>query len=206
MKKNLLFALLFTPLFGWSQFIEEIYIVPENPGNTDEVWVVSRNFHPYSPCDLDTAIVSTSGSLIDVEARHNSGILTTTCTSLDSVFLGVFQDGAYQVVFTIYDNSGLIPFDSEIINFQIGDPSDISEKRFRPFQVFPNPGRDFVQINGIVSPIDFRIISVKNNTVKLHQKLISDTQVDISQLSSGIYIIEFETGDGNLFREKLIIE
>lgn len=194
------------PIFGWSQIIEDIYIVPANPSDSDAVWVVSNNYHPYSPCDLDTAIVAISGSFIGVDALHNSGLSPTTCNSVDSVYLGVFQDGSYQMQFTIFDNTGQIPFDSEIINFQIGDPSDISEFTNRTFQIFPNPGLDFVQVKGVVSPIDFRIISSKGNTVQLHQKLISDTQVDISHLSSGLYIVEFETEKGNLFREKLIIE
>jgi ASPIC and UnbV/Secretion system C-terminal sorting domain/FG-GAP-like repeat len=73
--------------------------------------------------------------------------------------------------------------------------------------IYPNPSSSFIQINNSDSA-EISIISIYDSLGKLVKEFTNttDNKIDISTLSNGIYILNIETKDGNVFSEKIIKE
>lgn len=68
--------------------------------------------------------------------------------------------------------------------------------------VYPNPVEDVFVVQGADKISDISIYSVSGQRVEIQQ--LSDNSFDISNLSSGVYIISFTNQDGNVLFSKLI--
>ena len=75
--------------------------------------------------------------------------------------------------------------------------------------LFPNPTSDFINLSIVSSTKTIKEITIYNISGKqvLHQQINSQqTQLNVSSLASGIYIIEGYTQGGEVFREKFVVE
>ena len=75
-------------------------------------------------------------------------------------------------------------------------------------KLFPNPTADFVNIelHGDMQIANITIYKINGKKV-LHQQINSQqTQLNVSSLASGIYIIEGYTQGGEVFREKFVVQ
>ena len=76
-------------------------------------------------------------------------------------------------------------------------------------KLFPNPTSDFINLSIVSSTKTIKEITIYNVNGKqvLHQQINSQqTQLNVSSLASGIYIIEGYTQGGEVFREKFVVE
>ncbi len=72
------------------------------------------------------------------------------------------------------------------------------------WNIFPNPAQDFIQLKNFSSSNDIQVtISDINGNIILQQLIKPEDKIDLSPLSSGIYIAEIFDGDKSA-RKKLI--
>ena len=85
------------------------------------------------------------------------------------------------------------------------DPATLSvEKVFKnTLQVFPNPTSDFINIPSEYLNNEFKMYSILGKIVK--EGKISSTQIKISDLSSGNYVLKI-TSDGKTESKKILIK
>jgi gingipain R len=73
------------------------------------------------------------------------------------------------------------------------------------FQVYPNPSRGEIKINGITNNTQLEIFDLKGSLMK--KELINENNIiDVSNLRNGIYFIKLRTNTDLIFTQKLIIE
>ncbi|MCK9254589.1 MAG: T9SS type A sorting domain-containing protein [Bacteroidales bacterium] len=89
-----------------------------------------------------------------------------------------------------------------VFEYEPIEQTNIFEENFAEFQIYPNPANNFINIesfsnNDIVQIFDF--------TGKLLLSTASKNQIDISDLSSGIYIVKLISNFVNYKTQKLLI-
>ncbi|MFA9215083.1 MAG: T9SS type A sorting domain-containing protein [Candidatus Methylacidiphilales bacterium] len=73
------------------------------------------------------------------------------------------------------------------------------------FQVYPNPSKGEIKINGLTNNTQLEIFDLKGALVK--NDLINENNIiDVSNLRNGIYLIKLITNTDLIFTQKLIIE
>jgi hypothetical protein len=73
------------------------------------------------------------------------------------------------------------------------------------FQVYPNPSKGEIKINGLTNNTQLEIFDLKGALVK--NELINENNIiDVSNLRNGIYLIKLITNTDLIFTQKLIIE
>jgi hypothetical protein len=106
--------------------------------------------------------------------------------------------GAHQTLCYYYIDDVKLSTDSIFVN-EVNSPSD-----WVPFKIFPNPARDWIIVEGG----NIKSIEVFDlcGRIVLPKMTVSSfkTQVDISALSHGVYIIKANTSTNNSFINKFI--
>ncbi len=72
-------------------------------------------------------------------------------------------------------------------------------------QIFPNPASDKIQLNGFEGQINVTLLDI-NGKIAFQSIAVNNSQIDISSLSSGIYVIQALDAFNNKIHKKLIIE
>lgn len=60
--------------------------------------------------------------------------------------------------------------------------------------LYPNPSKDFIQISGLVSKINYRIYNILGSEVK-NGIISNNEQIDIADFTSGLYFLKFDNGN-----------
>ena len=61
------------------------------------------------------------------------------------------------------------------------------------FKIYPNPSKDFIQISGITNTLNFKVHNVLGAEI-LNGNIEKEGEINIQNLSKGIYVIHFENG------------
>jgi len=80
--------------------------------------------------------------------------------------------------------------------------SDLSEKN--PFVVYPNPANQFIRLRSdmnLVKPEQIMVFDLQGRLIKTLQ---NTDQIDVSDISAGVYYLLIESGN-QIFREKISI-
>lgn len=75
----------------------------------------------------------------------------------------------------------------DLVRYHIPSSTGINKTTKQNFQVFPNPSNDIIKIPNMVNS-NYRIVKPNGQIIKTG--IISNTNVDISELKPGIYIID----------------
>lgn len=88
----------------------------------------------------------------------------------------------------------------------LGD--DIVEHDATSIMVYPNPVRDYIKIEYLndFSGQSIDIYSIDGRLVETFPEASQQTQIDISSLNSGVYLIKLKTKDGKEFSERIVKE
>ncbi|MCA1761574.1 MAG: T9SS type A sorting domain-containing protein [Cryomorphaceae bacterium] len=88
------------------------------------------------------------------------------------------------------------------------DPLSVSEYAADEISLFPNPIRDFVQIDGLENLSEIPTLSVFDAQGKMiKQKVLNgERRIDFSNFSSGMYTYQITTNRGVAKKGKLIVE
>ena len=82
--------------------------------------------------------------------------------------------------------------------------TSVNELSDEGFKIYPNPARDFINIQTDQTGIDVKIINITGKVV-FHQNLESNLErIDVSGFSPGVYLLTIET-NGFLNTKKIIL-
>ncbi|MEY8849125.1 T9SS type A sorting domain-containing protein [Psychroserpens sp. XS_ASV72] len=96
------------------------------------------------------------------------------------------NDGDKDIANIAYNNDDLNWFENELITLSLSSSSTES------IAMFPNPAVDFVNFKGIDQEINVVIYNMIGDEVSKATLNNHQTTIDIKDLSSGVYIVEFE--------------
>ncbi len=88
-------------------------------------------------------------------------------------------------------------------------PAATNTSLIKHFNIYPNPAKDRITINtnhSVNNNLGLTVYSITGQTVISAQISSSNSNIDISNLSKGCYIVELDSENGFTAREKLIIE
>ena len=111
----------------------------------------------------------------------------------------------------IIDSIELIKHISGIIKYQPEEDFDCNTTKndnntLSGISIFPNPSNNVIYIDkGNRKIKSIRLFSIQGKEIQMEQSTIGQGRIDISKLSSGIYVLRFET-DQNLFVNKKFIK
>lgn len=81
----------------------------------------------------------------------------------------------------------------------------LSNKTYKgkEIKVYPNPTNNYVLIEGLSSE-EIKKVTVFDLNGKNANMVLNNNQIDISSLSSGIYMLKIETKEGTVLNEKIV--
>ncbi|WP_027377945.1 T9SS type A sorting domain-containing protein [Kaistella palustris] len=98
--------------------------------------------------------------------------------------------------------SARLPTGRQLFSMNADCTLNVNENPAAAIRVYPNPAHEFINIS---CPTDIRTVEIYNSA---GQKLLNmsgnQKQVDVRQLTAGIYIIKITTGNGKAFSTKII--
>lgn len=143
-----------------------------------------------------TVTVDGTGAYLGIPKAVNGAELENPADAPASVtYLVSFEDGGETMVLDIDVTGAWWRFKLAYIG-----PTGVSELQNEAFVIYPNPAQDFVTLNEDYKSV--RIFNVNGSEVLNISN--NQNQIDVSSLSSGIYLIQLESTNGNLKRSKFI--
>ena len=188
-------------LCNGQQIIDSVKIIPLNPTTADSIYVITSvtmatTSNGYLGYDL-----SSSGTIINIEACYKHGMLDAPETYIDTINLGVKPIGEYTLNFIAY-STHFIPCDHSDTsdfqtNFLVTTPLGISESETEfTVRFFPNPATDIIQINSNFQIEEIKIIDLSGRVVfQSNDNTITSQSIFVQHLSDGIYQIVIQGAD-----------
>ncbi|WP_218598487.1 sulfatase-like hydrolase/transferase [Polaribacter sp. NJDZ03] len=161
-----------------------------------------------SACELPTAL--TNGvNANTVGEKHDFGVYTGALSGTP-VQLRASINNVNNWSFSEDKEYNLWSFDKTSSNTSgnIGTAGTLStaDQIFKKLSIFPNPSGDYFNVNysGTLSELEVEIFTASGKSVKkVKETNVNNPRIDVSNLSSGIYIIKIKT-DENLLIKKII--
>jgi len=110
-------------------------------------------------------------------------------------------NGNYSVELIVYSADTCFT-DTEIQNINIGTTGIDKATNNKKINIYPNPANSFIEIK---TDLDYSSVSIMDVTGKAIKQLDSQTKIDISDLTNGIYFIKI-TGKENTVIRKFVKE
>jgi PKD repeat protein len=148
--------------------------------------VVDVTTAPTANLGPDLSTCDEMGTL-DAGAGMDSYLWSTSETTQT---IDVAVNGDYWVVVTLNGCE-----DSDTINFTSIDCSGVLEFNGQKVMVYPNPTADFVIIENIPLDAKLSLFDLNGNFIKEISSSSSKVQIDLSDLSSGLYTVVIATGE-----------
>jgi hypothetical protein len=127
---------------------------------------------------------------------------TVTIPTATTVKLSVGKKGGHGNIGTT-DNTNLteIMF-VDAISFKFQSTLSITEKTINDIQVFPNPAGKYIMFNGIDEQTNVDLFNISGKRVKSIIVDSSDSQINVSNLSNGVYLARINNNKTTLFIKK----
>lgn len=207
MKKTaqLCFLLVLTTLSNaYSQWIQTLDILPENPTTTDSIFLIATVQTPNSTCNLNEAKVIIENSVVGVNACYAHGMLTAICQRTDTIALGKYeQAGEYELLFMasltgdFNDTTCMSPSGSTMssFNFMVDLANPVSAiNPGAEFEIYPNPSRGTIELLfKNKNPFSGQVQWFDQYGKLVHSLFVETTnqnvplRVNLSHLSNGLY-------------------
>lgn len=143
--------------------------------------------------DLTTIDSTITGLFIPSPSEWRTEYLYLTNYGLDNRENITF----YFVNFNYYGNELYLD------NINISDPSAIGENKINHIRVFPNPTSESIQISGIPQH-EIEQVFIYNSIGKLCKTSINEFNINVSNLSTGIYFMTVTTSNGKIYKSEFI--
>lgn len=201
MKHLLVFFTLLLSSICSAQVIDSISISPQQPSTEDTITILVYSTFNSGGCEG-----TTSHSVINNEIYSSSihcvGMLTVICHDIDTFKIDPLPEGTYHFYHSLSSGSGPIPCspgiiaeDHDTLNFTVESKLGMKTIKSHLLSVYPNP----------VNQRCFIAFDSKNNAFQnitiydmQHRKVLSQDigtnhqmELDLSLLTSGIYLFEF---------------
>lgn len=181
-------------------------IIPENPEAGDEIKLVCYTKFSYMTCDMENFTVMIQGNQIVVNIYSHSGNLASICYSVDTIPVGSFGAGDYELHTNLLFQSTNSVEATDSINFQVGNLLSIGEHAAGyNLLVHPNPFNKelHIQTDAVIEHMEIRSVSgqeiLLNETFALYQKTI-----DAHHLENGLYILTLTDNKGNRYTKRVL--
>lgn len=93
----------------------------------------------------------------------------------------------------------------EYINTLACSPNSIAQPTESNLEIYPNPSQDHWNIRG-ATPIEWKLFDAYGHEVDRCKTIQHHTNIDGSQIASGVYFVEIITNNGVIIRRKIIKE
>lgn len=181
-----------------AQVINSLNIIPSQPTENDVVEVVAHTYFPYSGCPMISSSVNISGNSIDVVALHSMGMLTTICSSIDTLTIGMLSPGSYQLIYHLGDQGWTVIYDTDTINFTVQPVTGIASYSSPFIRLYPNPltASSLLEIDAqhYVPGAELHIYDLLGRQVKRIRTAGSTTSIMCEDLETGLYLYEVING------------
>jgi len=190
---------------------------------TDEVVPYSGELNFKLIIDIKVSLCQSKSDVIDFWVKNNkvSSIPTTTeqvdyypstnsITVEKEVYAGNQNevihykiDGAYHEHYFKKENGDCMDYNEEITKFIKSHSIDDTgiQNIIKPLRIYPNPAKDNVNIG-----VNEGYVTIYNiNGQQVFSASVASSQLDVSFLSKGIYIVNIQSAEGN-YQGKLIIK
>ncbi len=112
------------------------------------------------------------------------------------------EPGSYVLRITMCDMEGESIEAVRVFNLEI--PTRYKEEKNNSFSVYPNPAQDYIKLN---SPFSSYYIKIFDNTGKVvlkKQEVENEAFINVSNLQSGIYMLQILSDEGEKYYSKII--
>ena len=193
--------------------IDSLRIIPSTPLNTDTVKIVAYTYQPSAPCRLEKHFITINPPQIYVQTHYPPGMLTVTCSSVDTIIAGVLTEGCYQLLFYMSDTALPITYDMDSLSFCVGTTSAIKSntREETKISIFPNPcsGIAFITIDDaeFSALYDISICDLFGREIKkISQHDLKQLKISFENISPGIYFLKLIRNGSFIGCEKMILE
>ena len=124
----------------------------------------------------------------------------------NNTFANYTQNGSYDVKLKITTHANCI--DSIIKkDYVLAVPVSVDEGKLNDFRIYPNPAKDFVFISSESTLRAIKVFNLSGEMIYHISKINQNTfRLDLSKQPKGIYFLEAENVQGEVFRKKIIVE
>jgi hypothetical protein len=209
--KSLFTTLLFTCFLTLSLnafSIDSLRIIPTTPTTADTVKVIVFTTHATSPCPILTLTVEAIDTTIVVHTSHYWGPLHTLCYSKDTIILGIFNPGHYELHYHLIDDYYQYTYDIDTISFTVVEPVGIrriANPNSNPL-VYPIPTGNIVTIHLPPSGDGYHIkfYSQLGREIKAVYTEKEVVTIDLSDLPDGMFYAIITDKYGRRWTKKII--
>lgn len=195
--------------------IIEMYIIPAQPTETDEIGVVIHSLLNYSPCELDeeSVYIEQSGNNFVIQTAYFMGQFAAGCLSVDTIPLGLLSAGHYDI--TVHFNHEILN-DSDSLSFFVGTPTNIhsNQQSEMKLNLFPNPlasGR--LNVSYTLESISEVNLEIRDLNGKL---MVQESQgyqppgdytieMDIAGVLKGVYLFKL-TNETEVLSRRIVVQ
>lgn len=173
--------------------IISLSVAPPNPTVNDVITVYADCQFPIGGCLQDYAQHNMNGFDITATGHHCLGMLTVICSYTDTFEIGQLPQGTYTFDFTLTTgfggpgcSPGIIPDDNDQLQFTVTSSVGIEEQILEGDFVFPNPSDGLIFFKRPISEPSILTNIQGEKVLEINPKT---SQIDISKLPSGIYLL-----------------
>ncbi len=179
-----------------------------DPGDNFTVYSILRNLGQTTAATAVTAFITSHNDYAtvsdrklifdDIEAGH-----TTLTTSRKVISISEDCPDGSLLSFAIDVYSHYILFWQDTFQIKVGygfisGIEDLEIPKTDNVNIFPNPTSGIINIIGLAEPAEVRVYSIQGQLMKKFSQI--ENTIDVSDLKSGIYILQLSSKGGNLVR------
>lgn len=199
------------------QSVSQLTVTPNNPGPNNVIYITSTLTYSgncaYGVVYTNTAVTGNTVLVMPTYCGYGS---TTTCISTDTFSLGPLPQGNY-VLQVDYHQGSICPisnFDATIaqasasIQVSISTGIATATDRSGELRLYPNPAKEQVTLQFPLTTKDkslVRITDLMGHRLLCRPFTSGGEVLELSDLPSGIYLVEIESEGLTLAKQKLAI-
>lgn len=187
---------------------ESIHISPAAPTKNDKILITSYIKIPNLCSPRDSVRITQNGSIIKITSYHPEYIpqSNSTNTCVDSVQLGSYAPGNYQLIFNsdYIDKLNTLHYSIlDTMNIQISNSTGLSELTSNSLKVYPVPASQYIILENIEAGSPYRIIDMSGQVKDTGQ--VAMGRILISNLKSGEYILQITKNAKIVLNKKIMV-
>ncbi len=213
MKKYLLicFFSLFCAINCQGQWIQQLWTNPSFLATNTPIQLIAEVDFPSGDCKDKTLNMFQAGNSISASAIHCLGAASFICNDKDTFNLGLLPAGTYTFYYQVDAGMGPSPCTPGIVagptdslTFVVNLASGNQELAKEIFELFPNPASNILQVklNSDLTDGTYRILNNQGALVLKSMINGKNMQIDINQLSVGLYTFLYEDAFKNISVKK----
>jgi hypothetical protein len=195
--------------------IDTFTLLPANPTTADTISVIVSSFFTSSGCDLCSSTVIPSSNSILVQGFYGIGILTATCSRVDTFKIDPLPAGDYEIDFD--QETGSLPC-SGTFSFENFASTTIKVTTFvginennreHNFSVYPNPVNNkelhLDYLKGDLTEARVIILNLQGQVVKEFTGLAKQNVLDMD-MASGLYFYQILNAGKQIQNGKIVVQ